>query len=239
MANCTNCGAPLRDGAKFCGICGTKIEVQRFCTECGEKLEPGENFCTQCGTPVEGVAFPKPPAALPKLQETDPSYFIVVDCAGGCCIMNYTGPEDEGNVVIPSRIGEKQVVEIGVQGFLACQDLTSVDIPDGVVKIGRQAFENCVNLASITIPDSVTEIGLSAFAYCDSLTSVTIPCGVTEIGGDAFYNCYNLTDITIPSSVVKIGENAFERCRSLTIHAPAGSAAERYARGKGIPFWSL
>ena len=86
---------------------------------------------------------------------------------------------------------------------------------------------------------SVTEIGLSAFAYCDSLTSITIPCGVTEIGGDAFYNCYNLTDITIPSSVVKIGENAFERCRSLIIHAPAGSAAERYARGKGILFWPL
>ena len=62
---------------------------------------------------------------------------------------------------------------------------------------------------------------------------------MTEIGGGAFYNCYNLTDITIPGGVVKIGENAFDHCKGLTIHAPAGSAAERYARGKGILFWPL
>lgn len=60
MANCVKCGAPLREGAKFCGACGAKIELQRFCTQCGEPLEPGEKFCTQCGAPVEGAPAPAP-----------------------------------------------------------------------------------------------------------------------------------------------------------------------------------
>ncbi len=55
MANCVKCGAPLREGAKFCGACGAKIEAQRFCTQCGEPLAPGEKFCVQCGAPVDGA----------------------------------------------------------------------------------------------------------------------------------------------------------------------------------------
>lgn len=66
MANCTKCGASLREGAKFCGACGAKIEIPRFCTECGEALEPGEKFCTQCGTPVEGAPVSKRRGRPPK-----------------------------------------------------------------------------------------------------------------------------------------------------------------------------
>lgn len=67
MANCVNCGAPLREGAKFCGKCGTKVEEAAFCTECGAKLFPGEAFCTACGTPVDGAApVPKKRGRPPK-----------------------------------------------------------------------------------------------------------------------------------------------------------------------------
>ena len=64
MANCANCGAPLREGANFCGACGVRIEAPRFCTQCGQSLKPGENFCTQCGAPADGPApVPAAPTA--------------------------------------------------------------------------------------------------------------------------------------------------------------------------------
>jgi len=201
MANCTKCGAPLREGAKFCGACGAKIEVRRFCTECGEELRPGEKFCPQCGTPAEGVSAPQIPAAPARPGETDPSCFEVEGCAGGCRIKKYTGPQ-AGAVVIPSRIGGKKVVEIGEGAFVNCESLTGVTIPDSVTEIGHSAFLNCKSLTSITIPNGVTKIEFMTFGGCLSLTSITLPAGVTEIDLLAF------------------GPH-------ITIRAPAGSAAER------------
>ena len=43
-------------------------------------------------------------------------------------------------------------------------------------------------------------------------------------------------DVTIPEGVTEIESSAFYGCKKLTIHAPAGSAAERYAEEKDIPF---
>ena len=43
-------------------------------------------------------------------------------------------------------------------------------------------------------------------------------------------------DVTIPESVTEIEDFAFYGCKKLTIHAPAGSAAEQYAKENGIRF---
>lgn len=43
-------------------------------------------------------------------------------------------------------------------------------------------------------------------------------------------------DVTIPESVTEIEDFAFDGCKKLTIHAPAGSAAEQYAKENGIRF---
>ena len=61
MANiCINCKADLREGAKFCQVCGTKVPVKqkskiaqaKFCIKCGAPLKKGAKFCTNCGTPT-------------------------------------------------------------------------------------------------------------------------------------------------------------------------------------------
>ena len=192
------------------------------CTKCGVSLGNGENFCPQCGTP----------------QETDPSYFEVEDYADGCRIKKYTGP-NEGAVVIPSCIGGKKVVEIGDEAFFDYRGLTSITIPDSVMVIDRCAFAFCTSLASVTIPDSVTAINMGAFVFCESLASVTIPNSITEFGAQAFLNCESLISITIPDSVTEFGMGALENCYQLTIHAPAGSAAEQYAKDYDIPFQPL
>ena len=58
---CTNCGNVNPAGTKFCGGCGTKLEIpevpaepaKRFCTGCGAELKDGLKFCGECGTRVE------------------------------------------------------------------------------------------------------------------------------------------------------------------------------------------
>ena len=128
------------------------------------------------------------------------------------------------------------VTSIGNGAFRSCSGLTSVTIPDGVTSIGNRAFSWCGSLTGVTIPDSVTSIGDGVFRDCSSLTIITIPESVTSIGESAFWGCSNLTSVTIPASVMNIDYSAFHNCPNLTIHAPAGSYAEQYARDNTIPF---
>ena len=41
-------------------------------------------------------------------------------------------------------------------------------------------------------------------------------------------------DVVIPDSITSIGVHAFADCEKLTIHAPAGSRAEEYAKEDNI-----
>lgn len=124
---------------------------------------------------------------------------------------------------------------IAADAFSGCTSLTSVTIPGNLKSIGIWAFASCKNLNSITIPDSVTSIECGVFASCSSLSTLTIPNSVSRIALFAFRDCKRLASITIPSSVTKI-ERAFEGCKNLTIHAPAGSYAEQYAKENNIKF---
>lgn len=111
---------------------------------------------------------------------------------------------------------------------------TKVVIPD---KIGK---------------DAVTEIGEQAFSKMKrgisdaqfdtrtSITTITIPEGVTSIGYCAFEGCRSLENIIIPNSVTNIHPHAFYGCYGVTIHAPAGSFAEEYAKANdSIKFEAL
>jgi len=52
MANqCKSCGVELKENAKFCSKCGTKVETD-VCAKCNAPLKAGANFCPKCGTKV-------------------------------------------------------------------------------------------------------------------------------------------------------------------------------------------
>ncbi|MCE5196703.1 MAG: zinc-ribbon domain-containing protein [Negativicutes bacterium] len=61
VSKCPNCGAAVAAGAKFCGVCGTKIEMKPpepaqdtepdilICGACGAENPLGMKFCGECG----------------------------------------------------------------------------------------------------------------------------------------------------------------------------------------------
>lgn len=59
---CDKCGAELKLGAKFCTVCGEKVEVQRICPNCGKPIKDGAKFCRECGAAVNTSKNPAPQA---------------------------------------------------------------------------------------------------------------------------------------------------------------------------------
>jgi class 3 adenylate cyclase/predicted ATPase len=79
---CPNCGFDNPEEMKFCGECGTPLQLQHRCARCGFENPPRFKFCGACGTPLIGQprASPSTPAdeqrdaqAAQPFQVTPPS----------------------------------------------------------------------------------------------------------------------------------------------------------------------
>ena len=51
LSTCSQCGAAVRAGMKFCSQCGQGLAEPR-CRQCGHSLATGERFCGACGQPA-------------------------------------------------------------------------------------------------------------------------------------------------------------------------------------------
>ena len=85
--------------------------------------------------------------------------------------------------------------KIILNAFYNCENLTSVNLPDGLTVIGDNAFDGCTNLVEIDIPNGVTSIGLNAFTLT-ALKKVTIPASVTDINY-SFRGANSLLDLVV------------------------------------------
>lgn len=85
--------------------------------------------------------------------------------------------------------------------------MTEVPLPIFLKAIRRNCFNRCLSLETVTIPASVENLDRFAFCSCTHFQQVTFLDRQTTIAGDAFLH---------------------GPC--LTFCAPAGSAAEQYAR---------
>jgi hypothetical protein len=59
---------------------------------------------------------------------------------------------------------------IYANGFLGCEFITQVILPEDLTYIGSAAFMDCASLMQIIIPSSVSYVGVDAFFGCASLT---------------------------------------------------------------------
>jgi uncharacterized protein YjdB len=110
-------------------------------------------------------------------------------------------------------------------------DVTTINIQNGVTTIGDNAFYFCISITSITIPNSVTSIGGGAFASCWSLTSITIPNSVTSIGTSVFASCNSLTSITVSSGNTAYASEdgvLFNKTKTMIHSYPRGKTGSTY-----------
>ena len=91
----------------------------------------------------------------------------------GVSIDAYNGTDE--NVVVPEKLGGKDVVAISCYAFSQNETIKTVKLPLGVDYIGFSAFSGCNSLEEITIPSSVTVIQDNAFRNCTSLKTIEIP----------------------------------------------------------------
>ena len=95
---CKICGKELRDGAKICGKCGTKIEDKgtesltaeknsNQCSVCGKELKTGVKFCSKCGAKVEQLLDSSEKQIIDDKRkdktEKENSSFISIKISGG------------------------------------------------------------------------------------------------------------------------------------------------------------
>ncbi len=153
-------------------------------------------------------------------------YFLNDD--GTATISSWEGYLEE-EVTVPDKLDGFQVTEIRENTFLACSNLTSVEIPQSITEIGVNAFLYCTSLENIYIsPDNENYAAIDnvifeknsktlVFYSCGlKNTKYTIPKGITKIGESAFSCCDNLVNIEISDSVTVIERQAFYNCSNLT-----------------------
>lgn len=170
---------------------------------------------------------------------------------------SFTDCEKLEEVTIPDHV---EFIEKGA--FIRCKNLEKIVVPESSTVLHRNAFDSCDKLADqnsfviingvlydytgwetkIKIPDGVRQIHSGAVSDYQGLLgsrrikSVTISDGVIKLWDKAFAFCEYLNNVYIPSSVTSIGQSVFAVNGKLTIHAPAGSYAETYAKENSIPF---
>lgn len=125
----------------------------------------------------------------------------------------------QGEVIIPAQVEYNgktyNVTKIGNATFYGAKEITSVVLPDTITEIGHQGFMYCEKMETINLPNSILKIGNSAFHFCKSLKKVVLPNQVTELPQNAFDDCNSIQTITFPKSFRKIGYWTFGQLYSL------------------------
>lgn len=136
---------------------------------------------------------------------SDFSYDLSKD-GNGIKITGYTGAG--GAVIIPSKIEDMPVVEIGQYSFSGQAStnraaITSIVLPESVVEIGMNAFTYTA-ITSVTLPDSLKIIPANAFSGCSKLNKINLPANLEGIAGEAFSGCSELSELIIPAALTSV-----------------------------------
>ena len=89
-------------------------------------------------------------------------------------------------------------------------------VPDSVTIIGNGAFQACDNLTTVEIGNGVGIIAEDMFNHCDNLTVVKLGDKVTKIETHAFWKCISLTTVEVADSVMIIEQATFANCQALS-----------------------
>ena len=158
----------------------------------------------------------------------------------GIRITSYNGFETE-RVIVPKEIDGYTVVSIGEKAFMnasisqiilpstlkgimlsafeGCQNLTHIDLPEGLGYLGSSCFQNTA-LSSIAIPNTVVSLGCYCFKGCKNLVKISLGNRLSTIEYCAFEGCSQLTSLSLPDSLESISFQVFSGTNIRTIIFP-------------------
>lgn len=144
MAVCPKCGSELREGAKFCGKCGTAIQPQPAvvkssltCPVCGKEIRSGARFCSSCGADLQNL----PSENLPTNSDT---------------LLSVNSDYMQWNILpgqIAVRIDESDMnASSGVKGIVIQPGVKAFIVADGKIvgelEAGNYKFESLLSAKS-------------------------------------------------------------------------------------------
>ena len=110
---------------------------------------------------------------------------------------------------------------IGLDAFVDCKSLESIEFPSTVRRIGESAFYDCSSLKKIVLNEGLKKVEDCVFKGCISLESIKFPSTIRYIGANAFdhsdpvHNRSDLKEVVFNDGLLRIGEGAFKGCKSL------------------------
>lgn len=123
--------------------------------------------------------------------------------------------EINNEVVIPSRVNNIDVIEIGDGVFADNLFIKKLVIPESVKSLGNKMCYGAKNLEEVVLPNNITVIPDYAFENCSSLTNINIPTSLVQIRANAFSQTA-LKEFIAPESLKEIWLYAFKDAKELT-----------------------
>ena len=116
----------------------------------------------------------------------------------------------EKEIVLPSIVNDKKVVNIGMLSFYENRYIEKVTLPETTGQILQKAFENCSNLKEVVFNcPNLGSVGSHSFTNCDKLDVVKLSDNITTISSYSFAYCGTISEFYMPASVNTLYSNAF------------------------------
>lgn len=159
----------------------------------------------------------------------------------GATLIAYPANKVGSNYTTPTSVSiagaGKTVTSIETYAFQGAQNLTTLNISEGVTTLKYGIAESATLLSTINLPDSYTVMSESAFADANALTSIEIGDLVTSIAPGVFNGIRNLSSITVDNNNLyysSIDGVLFDKSQSKLITYPQGKAGFNYAVRDGV-----
>lgn len=94
-------------------------------------------------------------------------------------------------------------------------------VKSGITHLGARTFVLAENLTSVELPEGLLSIGVSCFNQT-GLKSIQFPSTLQKIDDNAFWRGQIAGDVHIPESVTAIGKNVFNKCPITSVNLPGG-----------------
>lgn len=140
------------------------------------------------------------------------------------------------------------IESIGSLAFSGCKKLGNVRLSRGLSEIGEAIFQSCGSFSSLSVPGSLETVSSHIGQMITHLYTLRFCTGVKKIVTNTSLNNFYQKRIIIPPSAEELEPYClgyrfeggdYTGITDTVIYGAKGSAAERYAKENGIPFYDF